>query len=135
MWSPTSSTLIYGDGDAVLVDALLTVEEGQHLADWVSASGKNLTTIYVTHGHGDHFFGASPGSAIPVSVSVTEVLVMTDAPAGMRASTASRAASRLSATSTLNPCSSSATTVAWSPCSPGSVVKRSDAEAVLTAVP
>ena len=25
--------------------------------DWVAASGKNLTTIYVTHGHGDHFFG------------------------------------------------------------------------------
>jgi glyoxylase-like metal-dependent hydrolase (beta-lactamase superfamily II) len=59
MWSPTSSTLIYGDRDAVLVDALLTMDEGQALADWVSASGKNLTTIYVTHGHGDHFFGAS----------------------------------------------------------------------------
>jgi len=27
--------------------------------DWVAASGKNLTTIYATHGHGDHFFGAS----------------------------------------------------------------------------
>ncbi len=25
--------------------------------DWVAASGKNLTTICVTHGHGDHFFG------------------------------------------------------------------------------
>jgi Metallo-beta-lactamase superfamily len=25
--------------------------------DWVVASGKNLTTIYATHGHGDHFFG------------------------------------------------------------------------------
>ena len=60
MWSPTSSTLIYGDHDAVLVDALLTTEEGQQLADWISASGKNLMTIYITHGHGDHFFGASP---------------------------------------------------------------------------
>lgn len=60
MWSPTSSTLIYGDRDAVLVDALLTMQEGQKLADWVSASGKNLTTIYITHGHGDHFFGALP---------------------------------------------------------------------------
>ena len=27
------------------------------LADWVAASGKNLTTIYITHGHGDHWFG------------------------------------------------------------------------------
>src|SRR5712664_4004304 len=57
MWVPTSATLIYGKRDAVLVDALLTVEQSQALADWVTASGKNLTTIYVTHGHGDHFFG------------------------------------------------------------------------------
>jgi glyoxylase-like metal-dependent hydrolase (beta-lactamase superfamily II) len=59
-WSPTSSTLIYGERDAVLVDALLTRDEGAALADWVEASGKNLTTIYITHGHGDHFFGAQP---------------------------------------------------------------------------
>jgi glyoxylase-like metal-dependent hydrolase (beta-lactamase superfamily II) len=25
--------------------------------DWVVESSKNLTTIYVTHAHGDHFFG------------------------------------------------------------------------------
>jgi glyoxylase-like metal-dependent hydrolase (beta-lactamase superfamily II) len=25
--------------------------------DWVVARGKNLTAIYITHGHGDHFFG------------------------------------------------------------------------------
>jgi glyoxylase-like metal-dependent hydrolase (beta-lactamase superfamily II) len=59
MWSPTSSTLVFGERDAVLVDALLTTDEGRGLADWVAASGKNLTTIYITHGHGDHFFGAS----------------------------------------------------------------------------
>ena len=56
-WVPTSATLIYGKRDAVLVDALLTVEQAHALADWVTASGKNLTTIYVIHGHGDHFFG------------------------------------------------------------------------------
>ena len=59
MWSPSSSTLIYGDRDAVLVDALLTIGEGRALAEWVAASGRNLTTIYITHGHGDHFLGAS----------------------------------------------------------------------------
>ena len=57
MWSPISSTLIYGKRDAVLVDAFITVEQADALVDWVEASGKNLTTIYVTHGHGDHFFG------------------------------------------------------------------------------
>jgi glyoxylase-like metal-dependent hydrolase (beta-lactamase superfamily II) len=57
MWSPISSTLIYGKRDAVLVDAFIAVEQAGALVDWVEARGKNLTTIYATHGHGDHFFG------------------------------------------------------------------------------
>jgi glyoxylase-like metal-dependent hydrolase (beta-lactamase superfamily II) len=57
VFSPISATLIYGQRDAVLVDALLTVEQTHALVEWVAASGKHLTTIYVTHGHGDHFFG------------------------------------------------------------------------------
>jgi glyoxylase-like metal-dependent hydrolase (beta-lactamase superfamily II) len=56
-WVPTSATLIFGQRDAVLVDAFLTVEQAASLVEWVAASGKNLTTIYATHGHGDHFFG------------------------------------------------------------------------------
>ncbi len=59
MFSPTSSTLIYGKRDAVLVDAFLTVEQAGALVEWVEAHGKNVTTIYATHGHGDHFFGAN----------------------------------------------------------------------------
>lgn len=58
MWSPTASTLIYGERDAVLVDPLMTIEESRALADRVAAAGKNLTTIFITHAHGDHFFGA-----------------------------------------------------------------------------
>ncbi len=57
MWVANSSTLIYGERDAVLVDTFLTTEQSQTLLDWVVTSGKNLTKIYVTHGHGDHFFG------------------------------------------------------------------------------
>jgi glyoxylase-like metal-dependent hydrolase (beta-lactamase superfamily II) len=57
MWVPTSSTLICGERDAVLVDAFLTVAQARALVEWVATSGKNLTAIYVTHGHGDHFFG------------------------------------------------------------------------------
>jgi glyoxylase-like metal-dependent hydrolase (beta-lactamase superfamily II) len=52
-----ASTLIYGMRDAVLVDAFMTVQQANALADWVAAKGKNLTTIYITHGHGDHWFG------------------------------------------------------------------------------
>src|SRR5262245_13729871 len=53
----TASTLIYGVRDAVLVDAFMTVKQAEALADWVTARGKNLKTIYITHGHGDHWFG------------------------------------------------------------------------------
>jgi glyoxylase-like metal-dependent hydrolase (beta-lactamase superfamily II) len=52
-----ASTLIYGIQDAVLVDAFMTVKQANALADWVAARGKRLTTIYITHGHGDHWFG------------------------------------------------------------------------------
>jgi glyoxylase-like metal-dependent hydrolase (beta-lactamase superfamily II) len=58
-WSPISSTLISGERDAVLVDTFITMEQNWELADWIAASGKNLTTIYATHGHGDHFFGVN----------------------------------------------------------------------------
>jgi glyoxylase-like metal-dependent hydrolase (beta-lactamase superfamily II) len=57
MWVANSSTLICGERDAVLVDTFLTTKQSQALLDWVVASGKNLIAIYVTHGHGDHFFG------------------------------------------------------------------------------
>jgi glyoxylase-like metal-dependent hydrolase (beta-lactamase superfamily II) len=60
MWVANSSTLIYGERDAVLADTFLTTKQSQTLVDWVVASGKNLTAIYVTHGHGDHFFGLAP---------------------------------------------------------------------------
>jgi glyoxylase-like metal-dependent hydrolase (beta-lactamase superfamily II) len=53
----TASTFIYGVRDAVLVDAFTTVKQAHALADWVAARGKALTTIYITHGHGDHWFG------------------------------------------------------------------------------
>jgi glyoxylase-like metal-dependent hydrolase (beta-lactamase superfamily II) len=58
-WSPISSTLISGERDAVLVDTFIALDQNRTLVDWIAASGKNLTTIYATHGHGDHFFGVN----------------------------------------------------------------------------
>ncbi|MEU3979070.1 MBL fold metallo-hydrolase [Streptomyces sp. NPDC026672] len=58
MWSPTASTLIHGERDAILVDPLLTVDESRRLADWVVATGKNVIRMFVTHAHADHFLGA-----------------------------------------------------------------------------
>ena len=60
MWVANSSTLIYGERDAILVDTFLTSEQSKTLLDWVVARGKILTAIYITHGHGDHFFGLAP---------------------------------------------------------------------------
>src|SRR3981189_903020 len=57
MWVANSATLIYGERDAVLVDTFLTVEQSSGLADAIVASGKTLKAVYVTHAHGDHFFG------------------------------------------------------------------------------
>jgi glyoxylase-like metal-dependent hydrolase (beta-lactamase superfamily II) len=58
-WDPTTSTLIFGDNDGVLVDTLTTVAEAEALAHWVRLHHRNLTTIYITHGHLDHFAGLS----------------------------------------------------------------------------
>src|SRR3989475_6709775 len=56
-WVANTATLIYGEHDAVVVDTFATIDQNRQLADWITKSGKNLTTIYITHAHGDHSFG------------------------------------------------------------------------------
>ena len=57
LWVANSATLIYGKQDAVLVDTFVTLDQSVQLAEDIAATGKNLTYVYITHGHGDHFFG------------------------------------------------------------------------------
>jgi glyoxylase-like metal-dependent hydrolase (beta-lactamase superfamily II) len=57
-FSPMASTLIHGDTDAILTDPGMTADQARVLGDWVAAKGRNLTDIFVTHGHGDHWFAA-----------------------------------------------------------------------------
>jgi glyoxylase-like metal-dependent hydrolase (beta-lactamase superfamily II) len=59
LFSPTASTLIYGSSDAVLTDPGMTEEQARVLGDWVADKGRNLTDIFITHGHGDHWFAAN----------------------------------------------------------------------------
>ena len=60
-WSPISSTIIRGSKHAVLVDTAITVQQNNTLADWVESQLRpdniELTAIYITHGHADHFLG------------------------------------------------------------------------------
>jgi glyoxylase-like metal-dependent hydrolase (beta-lactamase superfamily II) len=56
-WPPSTSTLI-SDGDtALLVDCLITEQEGRELASWVKSRIRDLGYVYITHPHADHFLG------------------------------------------------------------------------------
>jgi glyoxylase-like metal-dependent hydrolase (beta-lactamase superfamily II) len=57
LFSPTTSTLIYGPKEAVLVDAQYMLSDVAEVAARIEASGRTLTTIYITHAHADHYFG------------------------------------------------------------------------------
>src|SRR6516225_7360962 len=57
-FSPMASTLIYGSRDAVLTDPGMTEDQARALGDWVAAKDRNVIDIFITHGHGDHWFAA-----------------------------------------------------------------------------
>src|ERR1700758_3682625 len=56
-WAPSSSTLISGPTEGILIDALLTFENADQIAAWARRSGKKVTGVYITHGHSDHWLG------------------------------------------------------------------------------
>lgn len=57
-FSPLASTLVFGAQDAVLIDPGMTTEQARALRDWVASEDRNVTDIFITHGHGDHWFAA-----------------------------------------------------------------------------
>ncbi len=52
-----ASVIVSGKTDAVLIDAQFTLADAEKVAQEIKASGKNLTTIYVSHGDPDFYFG------------------------------------------------------------------------------
>lgn len=52
-----SSTLITGRHDAILVDAQFAATDAAQLVQRIRDSGKRLTTIYISHGDPDYYFG------------------------------------------------------------------------------
>jgi len=52
-----SSVLLSGVNDAVLVDAQFSTADAAKLVEMIKASRKKLTTIYISHGDPDFYFG------------------------------------------------------------------------------
>ena len=54
---PVSSVLVSGEKDAILVNAQFGKAQAEQLVQKIRASGKQLTTIYISHGDPDYYFG------------------------------------------------------------------------------
>jgi len=52
-----ASVIVMGKTDAVLIDAQWTLSNAYRVIAEIAETGKQLTTIYVTHAHPDHYFG------------------------------------------------------------------------------
>ncbi|MFM4965052.1 Vmh family MBL fold metallo-hydrolase [Aeromonas bivalvium] len=67
---PVSSSLVAGDKEAILIDAQFDVKSGQALVEMIKQSGKQLTTIYISGGDPDFYFGLEPIMAAFPNVKV-----------------------------------------------------------------
>lgn len=54
---PVSSELVTGQADAVLIDAQFQRNDAEALVQKIKASGKKLTTVYISHSDPDYYFG------------------------------------------------------------------------------
>lgn len=54
---PVSSELVTGETDAIVIDAQFDRASAEQLLKKVQDSGKKLTTIYISHGDPDYYFG------------------------------------------------------------------------------
>lgn len=54
---PVSSVIVSGEHDAILVDAQFGKGQAEQVVEKLKASGKHLTTIYISHGDPDYYFG------------------------------------------------------------------------------
>jgi glyoxylase-like metal-dependent hydrolase (beta-lactamase superfamily II) len=52
--------LVTGATEAVLIDAQYLKDDVRDLGDLIERTGKQLTTIYITHAHQDHYLGFGP---------------------------------------------------------------------------
>lgn len=67
---PVSSELVSGEKEAILIDAQFGVNDGQALVELIKQSGKKLTTVYISGGDPDFYFGLEPIKAAFPDVKV-----------------------------------------------------------------
>jgi glyoxylase-like metal-dependent hydrolase (beta-lactamase superfamily II) len=78
-----TSTLFYGDKDAILIDACFTLTDAHRLAANLLEMRKSITHIYISHFHPDHHFGlvvlqhAFPKAKIVAMPSVVRDIIFT----------------------------------------------------------
>lgn len=74
-----NSHLVVGETEAVLVDGQLFSAEAEKVVSLVQRSGKDLTTVFLTHAHPDHYIGMEViRSAFPGAKFVTTAAVLAD---------------------------------------------------------
>ena len=79
----SNSTLIYGERDAILIDASQLLSDSYRMISEIIPMRKSLTHIYVSHFHPDHHFGlavlryAFPDAKIVALPSVVKDIVFT----------------------------------------------------------
>ena len=86
-WAPSSSTLISGPTEGILIDALLTFENADQIAAWGKSFGKKITGVYITHGHSDHWLGLARLLQHFPRLAGTRLRRLQVAPLGRRSST------------------------------------------------
>ncbi|HAT33550.1 MAG TPA: MBL fold metallo-hydrolase [Janthinobacterium sp.] len=79
---PVASVLVAGKTDAVLVDTQFSRAEALKLVERIRASGKKLTTIYISHGDPDFYFGLD---VVHAAFPDAQILATPETIAAMRA--------------------------------------------------
>ncbi len=54
---PVTSTIVYGDKEAMLIDAQFQKQFAEQLVKEIKATGKKLTTVFISHSDPDYYFG------------------------------------------------------------------------------
>jgi glyoxylase-like metal-dependent hydrolase (beta-lactamase superfamily II) len=75
--------LLSGAKDAILIDGGFTLPDGRAVAEAIKASGKRLTTIYVSQGDPDYYFSLGP---IKAAFPEAKVIAASSTIAAMQAS-------------------------------------------------